>query len=342
VRVHPQILNELAAAAQDDRKKAARDLWDIMTGDHLPNFMDNLRKVGEYATNNGAGSPVPDCDPGVRKYYEQINRLSASFNVAANVALVGIGGNLKFKEVLGSYLGDVMSSLYIVSAALEQFERDGRPEADRSMLEWGCEHYLEKAEEALYDFIPNFRDFVPDVLAGIDRQTTAAIKKLEEKGRSGKSVETMASRMKQVFAYLPDFLVRELFPEGRQVRKPLNSKAFRAADVLLSPCEGRDRLLEGMFMPKADDSNNVLHAFEDAFNKVAATREARALVGRAMRKGNVVSAEEAVEKGIITAAQAEGLSAALKAADRVIQVDDYPPEQFWRNGNGPAAPTPAR
>ena len=53
---------------------------------------------------------------------------SAAFAVAAELALLMLGGALKRRESLSGRLGDVLSKLYLASAVLKQFSDQGGPD----------------------------------------------------------------------------------------------------------------------------------------------------------------------------------------------------------------------
>ena len=46
------------------------------------------------------------------------------------MALLTLGGALKRKEMLSARLGDILSELYLLSAALKRWEDEGRQQAD--------------------------------------------------------------------------------------------------------------------------------------------------------------------------------------------------------------------
>lgn len=51
----------------------------------------------------------------VKRYFQHIERFSASFAFATDVAMLSLGGYLKKKENLSARLGDVLSYLYLAS-----------------------------------------------------------------------------------------------------------------------------------------------------------------------------------------------------------------------------------
>ena len=52
------------------------------------------------------------------------------------MALLTLGGALKRKEMLSARFGDILSELYLLSAALKRWQDEGREPADFAVLEW--------------------------------------------------------------------------------------------------------------------------------------------------------------------------------------------------------------
>ena len=52
------------------------------------------------------------------------------------MALLTLGGALKRKEMLSARFGDILSELYLLSAALKRWQDEGRQKADFAALEW--------------------------------------------------------------------------------------------------------------------------------------------------------------------------------------------------------------
>ncbi|MDH4284710.1 MAG: DUF1974 domain-containing protein, partial [Gallionellaceae bacterium] len=57
---------------------------------------------------------------------------------------------------ISARLGDVLSQMYLCSAALKRFEDDGRPEADLPLLHWGMQDALYRIQVALDGVLQNF------------------------------------------------------------------------------------------------------------------------------------------------------------------------------------------
>ena len=90
------------------------------------------------------------------RYFQHVNRYSASFALATDVAMLALGGYLKKKETLSARLGDVLSAMYLASMVLKHHENQGRPPEDLPLVEWACRSLLYQAQEQLHLFLRNF------------------------------------------------------------------------------------------------------------------------------------------------------------------------------------------
>jgi acyl-CoA dehydrogenase len=89
-------------------------------------------------------------------YYRQLTRMCAAFATACEAALLTLGGELKRRESLSARLGDVLSNLYLASAALKRYHDEGRQTADRPLLEWALRDSLFKTQTRLLEVCDNF------------------------------------------------------------------------------------------------------------------------------------------------------------------------------------------
>jgi acyl-CoA dehydrogenase len=92
----------------------------------------------------------------VKRYYQHIERFSASFAFATDVAMLSLGGYLKKKESLSARLGDVLSYLYLASMVLKHHHDAGSPREDLPIVEWACRDLLYRAQEQLHGLLRNF------------------------------------------------------------------------------------------------------------------------------------------------------------------------------------------
>ncbi len=91
-----------------------------------------------------------------RRYYQHINRYSASFALIADAAMLTFGGALKRKELISARLGDVLSYLYLASMVLKHYLDQGEPVEDLPLVEWACRTLLYKTQEQFHSLLRNF------------------------------------------------------------------------------------------------------------------------------------------------------------------------------------------
>ena len=107
-----------------------------------------------------SGSLFARVDGGVastmRPHYRRLTRYSAAFAVTADAAMLTLGGSLKFRERLSARLGDMLSELYIASAALKRYEDQGRQPEDAVLAHWAVQDCLHRFEHALDGVLRNF------------------------------------------------------------------------------------------------------------------------------------------------------------------------------------------
>ncbi|HKU16628.1 MAG TPA: acyl-CoA dehydrogenase [Steroidobacteraceae bacterium] len=154
IRCHPFVLREMNAAREKDKRKGLREFDAALFG-HIGFTISNAVRSLVMALTLARFSHVPATGP-TERYYQHINRFSASFAFATDVAMLTLGGYLKKKESLSARLGDVLSCMYLASMVLKHYENQGRPEEDLPLVEWACRSLLYKAQEQLHSFLRNF------------------------------------------------------------------------------------------------------------------------------------------------------------------------------------------
>jgi acyl-CoA dehydrogenase len=156
IRCHPFVLREMAAAAEPDTPPAVRAFDHALFG-HLRFTLSNFARtlVMGFTGSHFAGVPR-GVAPDTRRYYQQLTRFSAALAFLADVSMGALGGALKRKEKLSARLGDVLSMLYLCSATLARFEREGRQAADAPLLHWAIWDAMYKAQGAFEGVISNF------------------------------------------------------------------------------------------------------------------------------------------------------------------------------------------
>jgi acyl-CoA dehydrogenase len=164
IRCHPFVLREMEAAREKDKQRGLIEFDRALFG-HIGFTISNAVRSLVMAFTLARYSHVPDTGP-TRRFYQHVNRFSASFAFATDVAMLTLGGYLKKKESLSARLGDVLSCMYLASMVLKHYENQGRPQEDLPLVEWACRSLLYKAQEQLHSFLRNFPN---RVLAGFMR-----------------------------------------------------------------------------------------------------------------------------------------------------------------------------
>ncbi len=152
IRCHPFILKEMQIMAGHDSEKGATE-FDALLGNHVAGSLANAARSLLHGLTGGRTANAPDGP--ARRYFQAVSRLSASFALAADVALLTLGGKLKRRESISGRLADIFGRLYLVSALLKRFEERGRPEVELPLLQWGCEKCLAEIRESFSGFLCN-------------------------------------------------------------------------------------------------------------------------------------------------------------------------------------------
>jgi acyl-CoA dehydrogenase len=154
IRCHPYLLKEMLALEDADRARGL-DAFDQAFWGHVGHSIANaLRAVGR-AWTGGLFAPAADAGAAT-PFYRQLSRHAASFALAVDLSLLSLGGGLKRKEMMSARFGDILSELYLSSAALKRWNDEGRQPDDFPLLEWCMEASLATIETRFDEIIANF------------------------------------------------------------------------------------------------------------------------------------------------------------------------------------------
>ena len=151
IRCHPYVLPMMRTAEVQDLKAFDRALFGYV-GFVLGNM---VRAIGFSLTGGALITAPRDAAPELRRYYRQATRLSTLLALASDVSMATVGGALKRKGALTGRLGDMLSQLFILSAALKRFEDEGRPAEDLPFIHWAAQDALNRATTAWRDLLAN-------------------------------------------------------------------------------------------------------------------------------------------------------------------------------------------
>ncbi len=154
IRCHPYVLREMNAARDPDRRRAVAAFDRALFG-HIGFAISNAVRSLLMALTFARVAAVPQSGP-TRRYYQHIERFSASFALATDIAMLTLGGYLKKKETISARLGDVLSMMYLASMVLKHHANRGRPDEELPIVEWACRELLYQAQEQLHSVLRNF------------------------------------------------------------------------------------------------------------------------------------------------------------------------------------------
>jgi acyl-CoA dehydrogenase len=297
IRCHPFVLKELRAAADPDHARGLREFDRAFFG-HLGLIVRNAARALWLGLTGARWASTPIHGPG-RRYAQRLSRMSAAFALTADLAMAVVGSALKRKESLSARLGDVLSYLYLASAALKRFEDQGRPPEDAPLLQWACEESLSTIQDRLDEVLRNFPNrVVASVLRLLIFPTGRRFRRPDD--RLGHRVASLL---------LEPSAARDRLTAGIYVPTD-TSQAVGRLDATLAK------------IVAAEAAENTLRAAIKA-GTLKAADEATLL-------------REAVERGVIGKKDADAIRDAAAARREAIQVDDFPPD-YWRHEAEPPA-----
>ncbi|HUG72422.1 MAG TPA: acyl-CoA dehydrogenase [Steroidobacteraceae bacterium] len=290
IRCHPFVLKEMQAARSPDGERSVVD-FDRALFAHIGFTLSNAVRSVVMALTLARFESAPGSGP-LRRHYQHIERFSASFAFAADVAMLSLGGYLKKKESLSARLGDVLSYLYLASMVLKQHHDNGAPREDEPIVEWACRDLLYRAQEQLHGFLRNFPN---RLLAGLMRML--------------------------------------VFPRGRTYFAPSDRLGAQLAALAMDPGPARDRLCRHAY--RTNVAGNPLGLLHEALQlAIKAEPVERKLRVEGVKTGRVKALDmpgqitEAAALEILTAAEAALLLDYDAKIMRIINVDDFAPEEL--------------
>ncbi|MDI1262367.1 MAG: acyl-CoA dehydrogenase [bacterium] len=163
IRAHPYLLDEMNALGETDRAKGL-DAFDSAFWKHVGHSFRTMFRAWGRSWSGGIFAPAPDAGDATR-FYRQLSRYSSAFALCADMALLTLGGALKRKEMLSARFGDILSELYLLSAALKRWQDEGRQQADFAALEWCMASGFRTIENRFAEILANLPNrFVAAIL----------------------------------------------------------------------------------------------------------------------------------------------------------------------------------
>ena len=289
VRCHPYIQSEMTALNETDNNKALKD-FDRVLCKHIGFFLANMGRSFWFGLSNARFRATPG-DKNTRRYYQQLARLSSSFALTADFALLTLGGKLKRKERVSGRFADVLSHLYLCSCVLKHFEDQGSQKHDIALLDWACQYSLHRAQQSLLAVFWLLPTRIPALI-----------------------LRSVLFPLGKPYSPPQDKLIGEL------AQLLLNDSPVR--DRLTSGIYINDN--------PEDATGRIEVAFKAVLSAtpVEAKIHVAQKQGK-LAKGPIISTiKSALAKNIISQIEADILSAAEQARSVAIQVDDFEPKEL--------------
>ncbi|MGI9301598.1 MAG: acyl-CoA dehydrogenase [Gammaproteobacteria bacterium] len=294
IRCHPFLQEEIDAAQMSDHE-VALPRFDTSLFGHIDFLLGNLARATWLSVTNARFVDVPG-NTVTKRYYRQINRLSASFALAADVALLTLGGTLKRKERLSGRFADVLSYLYLTSATLKHYRDQGEQEADVPLLRYACRYAIYRAQQSLLGVFWNL-PLKPLAVA----------------------LRWLLFPFGKPYSPPDDKLISQaagLLLDDSPVRDRLT------AGIYINDTPG-------------DPTGRIEHAFKAVLKADAASRKLREAVrqGTLVKRPGENIVDKAAEAGVLNDAEAALVRAAKEATMGAISVDDFSPEELSAKGS---------
>ena len=286
IRCHPFVLEEMALAGREDKQQALIEFDDLL-----------LKHIG-FAVSNAASTLVLNLGLGhfehapgdklSQGYFRALNRQAAAFALLADLSMMLLGGELKRRERLSARLGDVLSHLYLASAALKRYHDLDSPEHMHPLFVWAMEESLGQSERALDELLSNF----PNKILGCLLRVMVFPFGRRHKGPSDKLGAKVAAVI------------------GRAKGDPT-----------------LEELLAGCYRPQSPEDPvgalqhacnllNVAKALQKKLNTAMRSGQVKPTVGES-------AIDAALEAGVLQPVEAQTLREAEAARRKVIDVDDF-------------------
>lgn len=149
IRCHPYAYAQIEALEGGDI-----DAFDTLFFTHLKHVARNGMRAIMLGLTRGHLHRTMDND--ITKRYEQkLSWASAKFAFLSDVALGLLGSGLKRRESISGRFGDILSQMYMMSAALKRFKNDGSLKEDETVLRVAMESGFNKIDEAFIGIYAN-------------------------------------------------------------------------------------------------------------------------------------------------------------------------------------------
>ncbi len=231
----------------------------------------------------------PSCSGELARYEQKLAWSSATFAFLTDIVMALYGGGFKQKEMLSARFGDILSNMYLLSATMRRFKAEGEREEDMVYVRWIANYTLSQIQRSFEEIFSNLG--------------------------SG------------AILWLFKYPIRWYARVNSIAVMPSDSEYIDVSSKLLSPSDARDKLTDGIYLPK--EKGESLNAIEMTFEIVSQALPIKAKIKKAIRSKTLTKAplstlfDEALRCEVITEDEKALLEKAQLLADELVQVDSY-------------------
>jgi acyl-CoA dehydrogenase len=299
IRCHPYALKEIEALMDGDVKKFDDAFWS-----HVGHVVRNGFRAFGLSLTRGRLASAPVSGPAA-PYYRKLSWAAASFAFFADLAMGSLGGALKRKEKITGRFADILSWMYLGTAVLTRFEKEGRDPEQEPFLHWSMQYAFAQMQEAFEGLFENLK--VPG-LTWLLRLVVAPWARMN------------------TFGSMPNDDL------GGSIARAIQEKDG-----------AREWLTKDLYVPETTDQplGELEHAFRlnrEAYHIGQKIKDA-VRDGRLPKKRPHLLLGEARDKGVITEEEYEIVQEADEARERYIQVDEFPLDEYRDRRMFPGSPT---
>ncbi|MEF8815511.1 MAG: acyl-CoA dehydrogenase [Salinibacter sp.] len=299
IRCHPYALKEIEALMDGDTKTFDDAFWS-----HIGHVVRNGVRAFGLSLTRGRLASSPVSGPAA-PYYRKMAWASASFAFFADLAMGSLGGMLKRKEKITGRFADILSWMYLGTAVLTRFEKEGRPAEQEPFLHWSLQYTFAQIQEAFEGLFENLQ--VPG-LTWLLRGVIAPWSRLNTIGE-----------------------------------RPGDALGGTLAQAIQEKDGAREWLTEDLYVPQ--DTDQPLGELEHAFRLSREAYHVGQKMKDAIRDGTLPKKrlhqllDAAVEQNVITEDERDLVHRADEAREQYIQVDEFGLDEYRQSGLLPGQST---
>ncbi|OGT54123.1 MAG: hypothetical protein A3F43_05830 [Gammaproteobacteria bacterium RIFCSPHIGHO2_12_FULL_42_10] len=286
IRCHPYLYQEMIIILS---KKPDLNQFDQLLMSHVGYFVSHFIRSLGYGLTGGRFIYSSIKNRTIKKHHKQLTRMSTALAFLSDISLMLLGGQLKRKERVSARLGDILSELYLASAALKRYHDtlslQSKEECDHAT--WALQSNLHNIQIAIDGLLYNFP-----------------------------------------IRFLGKLLRFIVFPFGTAYRLPSDRLHAKLALSMTTPSDFRNRLTQYCYIGRAEHTqpdlleNALLNVapMDELLKKVNRAVRDKLIPGQYSKMQRIA---QACKINVLTEEEARHLSAFESLREAIIKVNEF-------------------